>query len=314
MGSQIGRRVRREREGKMPPLLSRVNGQIEVLGFNIRQRRAFVNSVLRYGLPPPPSSLSMGGVSAASATASTAWHSRDLKGKPERVFRAYVALFMRHLCEPESMNQDNNATYSDGTPRDGISHQPILSRIGVMALVRKKVQEFEQINGLYSIPDSTTAPETASVAGTDATTSNTAASGEGGGCDRPEGSSTPLTQPLCVAVTSSNPSGNGGASCSDDASKASDKTEPMDISIVDESTAAVTASTAPAVRNGDTDAAAATVALAIDEGDALEPEGGLKIDESGAGGVCDPMDVDEKVRKCFFMLFTLPVHSCCYKN
>lgn len=131
MGSQIGRRVRREREGKMPPLLSRVNGQIEVLGFNIRQRRAFVNSVMRYGLPP----LSCGNGSNPAA----AWHSRDLKGKPERVFRAYVALFMRHLCEPESMGQENNATYSDGTPRDGVAHQPILSRIGIMALVRKKV-------------------------------------------------------------------------------------------------------------------------------------------------------------------------------
>ncbi|VDQ17742.1 unnamed protein product [Trichobilharzia regenti] len=43
----MGRRTRREREGKMPPLLSRVNGQIEVLGFNARQRRSFLNAAMR---------------------------------------------------------------------------------------------------------------------------------------------------------------------------------------------------------------------------------------------------------------------------
>lgn len=42
-----GRRTRREREGKMPPLLSRVNGQIEVFGFNARQRRSFLNAIMR---------------------------------------------------------------------------------------------------------------------------------------------------------------------------------------------------------------------------------------------------------------------------
>lgn len=43
-----GRRTRREREGRMPPVLSRVNGQLEVLGFNSRQRRSFLNAIMRW--------------------------------------------------------------------------------------------------------------------------------------------------------------------------------------------------------------------------------------------------------------------------
>src|SRR5699024_8838431 len=39
----------------------------------------------------------------------------------------------------------------DGVPREGISRQHVLTRIGVMSLIRKKVQEFEHINGQVSI-------------------------------------------------------------------------------------------------------------------------------------------------------------------
>ncbi|VDD78448.1 unnamed protein product [Mesocestoides corti] len=267
IGSMIGRRVRREREGKMPALLSRVNGQIEVLGFNIRQRRAFVNSVMRYGLPPADQNAYV-----------SAWHSRDLKGKPEKVFRAYISLFMRHLCEPDSMNQETT-TYSDGTPRDGIAHQPILSRIGIMALVRKKVQEFEQINGLYSIPSlkSTKTESAGTPKPVDALPDTP--------CRTPKPSVASLvvdeaasaTQPLTVNTEGSN--GNG---CSDDASKASDKTEPMDIytgenTVVDEA--------------GCKDSLVLGGNLKIDE-DAEKSGGGDKA----AATMKEPMDVDSKTR------------------
>ena len=36
----------------LPPLLAKVGNQIEVYGFNPRQRRAFLTAVMRYGLPP----------------------------------------------------------------------------------------------------------------------------------------------------------------------------------------------------------------------------------------------------------------------
>ena len=50
--------------------------------------------------------------------------------------RAYVSLFMRHLCEPGSDGAD---TFADGVPREGLSRQHVLTRIGVMSLIRKKV-------------------------------------------------------------------------------------------------------------------------------------------------------------------------------
>lgn len=47
-----------------------------------------------------------------------------------------MSLFMRHLCEPGA---DGAETFADGVPREGLSRQHVLTRIGVMSLVRKKV-------------------------------------------------------------------------------------------------------------------------------------------------------------------------------
>lgn len=139
----LNRRSRRrmerkdERDRPLPPLLARVGGNIEVLGFNARQRKAFLNAIMRYGMPPQDAFNSQ-------------WLVRDLRGKSEKNFKAYVSLFMRHLCEPGA---DNAETFADGVPREGLSRQHVLTRIGVMSLIRKKVQEFEHINGEYSMPE-----------------------------------------------------------------------------------------------------------------------------------------------------------------
>ncbi|XP_022104217.1 chromodomain-helicase-DNA-binding protein 5-like isoform X2 [Acanthaster planci] len=130
-------RPRRRDKDKLPPLLARVAGSIEVLGFNTRQRKAFLNAIMRWGMPPQDPYNSQ-------------WLVRDLRGKPEKHFKAYVALFMRHLCEPGSDGAD---TFADGVPREGLSRQHVLTRIGVMSLIRKKVLEFEPINGSISIPE-----------------------------------------------------------------------------------------------------------------------------------------------------------------
>uniref|UniRef100_H3CKU8 CHD subfamily II SANT-like domain-containing protein n=2 Tax=Tetraodon nigroviridis TaxID=99883 RepID=H3CKU8_TETNG len=44
--------LRNDKDKPLPPLLARVGGSIEVLGFNSRQRKAFLNAVMRYGMPP----------------------------------------------------------------------------------------------------------------------------------------------------------------------------------------------------------------------------------------------------------------------
>lgn len=142
-GDLLSRRSKRrlerkeERDRPLPPLLARVGGNMEVLGFNARQRKSFLNAIMRYGMPPQDAFNSQ-------------WLVRDLRGKSERNFKAYVSLFMRHLCEPGA---DNAETFADGVPREGLSRQHVLTRIGVMSLIRKKVQEFEHINGYYSMPE-----------------------------------------------------------------------------------------------------------------------------------------------------------------
>ncbi|XP_034030390.1 chromodomain-helicase-DNA-binding protein 4 isoform X2 [Thalassophryne amazonica] len=128
--------LRNDRDKPLPPLLARVGGNIEVLGFNSRQRKAFLNAVMRYGMPPQDAFTNQ-------------WLVRDLRGKSEKEFKAYVSLFMRHLCEPGA---DGAETFADGVPREGLSRQHVLTRIGVMSLIRKKVQEFEHVNGQWSMP------------------------------------------------------------------------------------------------------------------------------------------------------------------
>merc|ERR1719410_405665 len=132
----IRRDMKKEKERPLPPLLARVAGNIEVLGFNARQRKSYLNAIMRYGMPPQD-------------VFNSQWLVRDLRGKSEKCFRAYTSLFMRHLCEP---GNENSETFADGVPREGLSRQHVLTRIGVMSLIRKKVQEFESINGKHSMP------------------------------------------------------------------------------------------------------------------------------------------------------------------
>merc|ERR1712079_680739 len=132
----IARERKRDRDRPLPPLLARVAGNIEVLGFNARQRKSYLNAIMRYGMPPQD-------------VFNSQWLVRDLRGKSEKCFKAYTSLFMRHLCEP---GNENSETFADGVPREGLSRQHVLTRIGVMSLIRKKVQEFEGINGRHSMP------------------------------------------------------------------------------------------------------------------------------------------------------------------
>ncbi|KAK5875801.1 hypothetical protein CesoFtcFv8_026843 [Champsocephalus esox] len=134
---QSRRQLRNDKDKPLPPLLARVGGNLEVLGFNTRQRKAFLNAVMRWGMP-------------SQDAFSSQWLVRDLRGKTEKEFKAYVSLFMRHLCEPVA---DGAETFADGVPREGLCRQPVLTRIGVMSLVKKKIQEFEHINGRWSLPE-----------------------------------------------------------------------------------------------------------------------------------------------------------------
>ncbi|XP_075468801.1 chromodomain-helicase-DNA-binding protein 4 isoform X2 [Ascaphus truei] len=151
--------LRNDKDKPLPPLLARVGGNIEVLGFNARQRKAFLNAIMRYGMPPQDAF-------------TTQWLVRDLRGKSEKEFKAYVSLFMRHLCEPGA---DGAETFADGVPREGLSRQHVLTRIGVMSLIRKKVQEFEHVNGRWSMPELAEAEESKKAAHLDSPSPKTPA-------------------------------------------------------------------------------------------------------------------------------------------
>lgn len=47
-----------------------------------------------------------------------------------------MSMFLRHLCEPGT---DNRETFNDGVPREGLQRTQVLTRIGIMSLIRKKV-------------------------------------------------------------------------------------------------------------------------------------------------------------------------------
>lgn len=112
----------------------------QVYGFNPRQRKAFYNSILRYGMPP-------------SDAYYTTWLPKELRGKSQMNFklayyfttcddvivtlRAYISMFMRHMCEPD--DETGTKAFSDGVPREGMSRHLVLTRMGIMRLVRNKV-------------------------------------------------------------------------------------------------------------------------------------------------------------------------------
>lgn len=49
--------------------------------------------------------------------------------------RAYSSMFLRHICEPD----DGKDTFTDGVPREGLQRQQVLTRIGIMSLIKRKV-------------------------------------------------------------------------------------------------------------------------------------------------------------------------------
>ena len=59
------------------------------------------------------------------------------------------------MCEPDG----NSPTYADQLPKEGMRRNEVLYRIGIMHLIRKKVKEYEAINGVWSEPSKMPPPE-----------------------------------------------------------------------------------------------------------------------------------------------------------
>ncbi|CAG2108130.1 unnamed protein product, partial [Medioppia subpectinata] len=123
---------------KMPPLVALIGGNTEVLGFTAKHRKAYLDVVMRFGLPNQDQNVT-----------ESQWYIRDLKGKSEKHLRAYTSLFVQHLCDG---GDPNSKTFDDGVPKEGINISQVLARIGMVSLIRKKVFEYEGRHGLESIP------------------------------------------------------------------------------------------------------------------------------------------------------------------
>lgn len=111
-------------EETLPPILDRRTGQLEVYGFNARQRKAFYDAVMRFGMP-------------TSDLYKSQWMVRDLRSKSEEQFKAYSAMFVRHLSETKFKRKNY---FDDNVPFEGLNRDVVLARIGIMALIRRKVQ------------------------------------------------------------------------------------------------------------------------------------------------------------------------------
>eukprot|EP00800_Vazella_pourtalesii_P016603 TRINITY_DN482_c0_g1_i7.p1 TRINITY_DN482_c0_g1~~TRINITY_DN482_c0_g1_i7.p1 ORF type:complete len:971 (+),score=264.31 TRINITY_DN482_c0_g1_i7:972-3884(+) len=118
----------------LPLLMENIKGTLNVFGFNPRQRKSFLNAIQRYGMPP---------LDAYSSH----WMPRDLRGKPKSHFDAYVNMFMRHLCEPETASPK----FLDDVPKEGLVRNAVLTRMGLMRLVRNKVEQYKDVNCTYWI-------------------------------------------------------------------------------------------------------------------------------------------------------------------
>ncbi|XP_026203770.1 chromodomain-helicase-DNA-binding protein 4-like isoform X2 [Anabas testudineus] len=128
--------LRNDKDKPLPPLLARVGGNIEVLGFNSRQRKAFLNAVMRYGMPPKTPSPHSG------------WF-ETCEGNLRRSSRPTSLSLCVTSVSPEPTGPRHSQTASPGKdcPDNMSSRASALCR-----LFRKKVQEFEHVNGQWSMP------------------------------------------------------------------------------------------------------------------------------------------------------------------
>ncbi|TGZ64872.1 hypothetical protein CRM22_006161 [Opisthorchis felineus] len=130
--------VWREAVNKLDAKITCENGHMFIYGFGPENRTSFANAVMRYGLPPP-------GIIPPQD-----WLPPSLFHIGQQRLYAYTALFMYHLYADPNALDDTVDHWSDGIPKENLCASAVLSRIAMMALIRNKVLQFEDINGVHS--------------------------------------------------------------------------------------------------------------------------------------------------------------------
>ncbi|CAH8628177.1 unnamed protein product [Schistosoma intercalatum] len=113
--------------------------ELFIYNFGPNDRQLFNNAVMRFGLPPP------------GIVPPQDWLPPALYYKSQFQLFGYVCLYMKHLYDDPNGLDESEESWSDGLPKEHLCVPAVLSRIAVMALIRNKVLQYEDVNGPTSI-------------------------------------------------------------------------------------------------------------------------------------------------------------------
>lgn len=104
------------------PLIQGEGKSLKILGFNRKQRAAFVQILMRFGL------------------GDFSWSEflPRMKPKTAEEIKEYGTLFLTHIAEDIS----ESPTFSDGVPKEGLRIQDVLVRLAILHLIQDKVKDF----------------------------------------------------------------------------------------------------------------------------------------------------------------------------
>lgn len=120
---QMPKKKSRETSGP-PPLLEGEDKSLKILGFSRKQRAAFVQILMRYGL------------------GDFSWSEFIPRMKPKSAdeIKEYGTLFLTHIAEDIS----DSPTFSDGVPKEGLRIQDVLVRLAILHLIQDKVKDLTE--------------------------------------------------------------------------------------------------------------------------------------------------------------------------
>eukprot|EP00250_Pteridium_aquilinum_P017954 c23861_g1_i1 orf=626-5110(-) len=106
-----------------PPLIQGEGKSLKILGFNRKQRAAFVQILMRFGL------------------GDFSWSEflPRMRPKTAEEIKDYGTLFLTHIAEDIS----ESPNFSDGVPKEGLRIQDVLVRLAILHLIQDKVKDIK---------------------------------------------------------------------------------------------------------------------------------------------------------------------------
>ncbi|KAH7280823.1 hypothetical protein KP509_36G015700 [Ceratopteris richardii] len=108
-----------------PPLMQGEGKSLKILGFSRKQRAAFVQILMRFGL------------------GDFSWSEfiPRLKSKTAEEIKEYGTLFLTHIAE----DLTSSPYFSDGVPKEGLRIQDVLVRLAILHLIQDKVKDVKEV-------------------------------------------------------------------------------------------------------------------------------------------------------------------------